>query len=377
MDRQHLHGLGVGLQPPAALLVARVVARPRRSAAAATPSARSCPAARRSRPRAGAGRRGAGRSARRSPSASASTRAGQALDQRDRLGRATRRPARAARAPSRAAGGGPPPTPPRRRHATCSAVQPRNARQRGRARARAATSAARAPRAAAASRAPARVPNTLPAPLITAGTPTASSASRIERGVAVRAHEHGDVAGPHGLAAERRAVVGAALDLGARGQQRDDVGGEVLGDVLARRRRCARSRCVVELDRRRRRGGRPARAAAPRSGAPRSRGARLASAARTVRYDDALVAELGAAEQRVVGVDQPLVAAPVDVERRARAGLARRPRGRRRRRRRGTRRSPASGRRSARASPPSPNARRMMSHWTGSVSWNSSTSTTR
>ena len=26
MDRQHLHGLGVGLEPPAALLVARVVA---------------------------------------------------------------------------------------------------------------------------------------------------------------------------------------------------------------------------------------------------------------------------------------------------------------------------------------------------------------
>ena len=63
-----------------------------------------------------------------------------------------------------------------------------------------------------------------------------------------------------------------------------------------------------------------------RSGAPCRRGVWLAFGGADAAVDDPLVAELGAAEQRVVGVDQPLVAAPVDVERRACRGGLRRPR---------------------------------------------------
>ena len=63
VDRQHLHGLGVGLEPAAALLVARCRSSPRRSVRAATRSARWRRAARSSPRRAAARRRGAGRSA--------------------------------------------------------------------------------------------------------------------------------------------------------------------------------------------------------------------------------------------------------------------------------------------------------------------------
>ena len=63
MDREDLDRRGVGLQAPAALLVAGVARRPRRSAGAATTTARPSRAARWSPRRAGAGRRGAGRSA--------------------------------------------------------------------------------------------------------------------------------------------------------------------------------------------------------------------------------------------------------------------------------------------------------------------------
>ena len=93
--------------------------------------------------------------------------------------------------------------------------------------------------------------------------------------------------------------------------------------------------------------------------------------------DDALVAELGAAEERVEGVDQALVAAPVRRQRRlgdgavggaevgvdvgAAEGVDRLLR--------------VADQDQRRLS--SPKARRMISHWIGSVSWNSSTSTTR
>ena len=56
------------------------------------------------------------------------------------------------------------------------------------------------------------------------------------------------------------------------------------------------------------------------TGAPRSRARAFGGAARTVPVDDALVAEPRAGEQRVVGIQQRLVAAPVD----ARASRARR-----------------------------------------------------
>src|SRR3954447_2364752 len=59
------------------------------------------------------------------------------------------------------------------------------------------------------------------------------------------------------------------------------------------------------------------------SGAPLNRGARFPGAALPLPVDNALVAELRVAEQRVVGVEQPLVAAPVGPQRRL---GARRPR---------------------------------------------------
>ena len=98
-------------------------------------------------------------------------------------------------------------------------------------------------------------------------------------------------------------------------------------------------------------------AAARRSGAPRRRDVLVRRRGPDLPVDDPSVAELGAGEQRVVGVEQRLVAAPVD---RAASRASRRVwprRGRRRRRRRGTRRSPAWGRRSARASRPSSRTR--------------------
>ena len=82
-----------------------------------------------------------------------------------------------------------------------------------------------------------------------------------------------------------------------------------------------------------------------RPGAPTSR-AHVGGGRPDGPVGDARVAELALGEQGVVGLEQALVAAPVDVERRTRTCTASpRPRGRRRRRRRGRRRSPASGRR--------------------------------
>ena len=128
------------------------------------------------------------------------------------------------------------------------------------------------------------------------------------RGVAVRPHEHGDVAGADGT------LVGRS----ARAQQRDDVGGDVARDVLPRglepRVALLRQADVVarhDPDPQRRRVRRAAQARA------RVRGNDLP-------VDDPLVAELRAAEQLVVGVEQPLVAAPVGRQRRLRARRPRR-----------------------------------------------------
>ncbi len=54
-----------------------------------------------------------------------------------------------------------------------------------------------------------------------------------QRRVAMRAHQDGHVAGAQALAAQRRAVRRAGLDLGLGGEQGDEVVGEVAGDVLA------------------------------------------------------------------------------------------------------------------------------------------------
>ena len=116
-----------------------------------------------------------------------------------------------------------------------------------------------------------------------------------------------------------RAVLVADLDLGVRGEQRGEVGREVLGDVLARGWRCSTLPPRVSFS-----DGSSRWTTLMRSGA---RHGRVAEPRRLVgvggpdpAVDDAFVPELGAAEQRVVGVDEALVAAPVDLERRALVG---------------------------------------------------------
>ena len=129
------------------------------------------------------------------------------------------------------------------------------------------------------------------------------------RGVAVRADQDGDVAG---------ADTALAVDRSARAQQRHDVGRDVARDVLPRgieARVALRGQAhVVARDDAdpQRRGVRRAVQARVRV---RRRGADLA-------VDDALVPELRAAEERVVGVDQALVAAPVGRQRGLRARAA-------------------------------------------------------
>ena len=143
-----------------------------------------------------------------------------------------------------------------------------------------------------------------------------------QRGVEVLAHEHRDVPGLDPLDRERRAGRVAALDLRAGRQELDEIGGHVLGDPLARRgvRREPPGRAhdaglVAVQDaqaqrRRHRRAGQARRAV--RAGRPH------------LAVLDALLPQPGAAEQRVVGVDQPLIAAPVHAQRRPRVGLPRR-----------------------------------------------------
>ncbi len=119
-------------------------------------------------------------------------------------------------------------------------------------------------------------------------------------GLAVGPHEHGDIAGADRLAPGPRAVGIAVLDLRVGAEQRDDVGREVLRDVLADRGRAqqptrrALDRRLVSADH-----SDPKRLACRRPDQSRllvgGRGGHLA-------VDDALVSEASAAEQRVVGV---------------------------------------------------------------------------
>ena len=117
--------------------------------------------------------------------------------------------------------------------ATRSALQPRNGvsaavRARSVEAGRSSASSSRSQSCAAA------VANTLPAPLITAGTPAPSSASRTRSRVRCGADEHGDVARAQRLERLRVPVGARCLDRGVGGEQRDDVGGEVAGDVVPR-----------------------------------------------------------------------------------------------------------------------------------------------
>ena len=201
--------------------------------------------------------------------------------------------------------------------------------------------AARAPRAARSQSRAGPVANTLPAPLITAGTPASPSASRTS---AAWRFVRTSTARWSGLTSvvRSRAVLGHR---GARVQQRDDVGGEVGDDVLSG------ARLAREAVRGSARSPGP-RAATTRirigapTGAPVRRERLMGLGGADLAVGDPLVPELDAGQQRVVGVDQPLVAAPVDRQRRRGSGRVARRRGRRTRRRRGTRRSPAWGRRS-------------------------------
>ena len=249
----------------------------RRCAAQPAPSARWCRAARsvaaacRSWP---TWRRSVSR---RSPSTACEHAAGQALAERDRLESATATPRRAAPAPSGAGGGG------RLPGVLVGGGDLLGASSRGRRERRRRARGGEAGRSiASSSRSHSRagaVPNTLPAPLMTAGTPTSSSASRTS--AALRLVRTSTAMWPGRTAlAPRVAVLGA--------------------DSISRPRTAAR-RC-----RRRGRGrcarGRPAPARSPLrgqadpssrcsdadpqrrgTGAPVRRGARLAAAARTWR----------------------------------------------------------------------------------------------
>ena len=314
MDRQHLDRLGVGLQPPAALLVARLLLglgdpppQPRRQRGRAELLGR---------------RRGVQELADVAQVGEPALAVdglrehapGRPSTERDRLGQRGDARARAARAPSGAGGGGRPPTRPRprRRPARRASRGTTSAPPRARAAADVGRSIASSSRSH--SRAGA-VPNTLPAPLITAGTPTASSASRTS--AASRLVRTSTATWPGRTRRRARAAPSSSrTSISApEASSRDEVGGEVVGDVLARRRRLARSPAAWSPTPGRR-GGRRGPAAARSTGAPDRRGVAVGRRRAHRAVDDALVAELRAAEQRVVGVDQPLVAAPVDVERR-------------------------------------------------------------
>ncbi len=142
------------------------------------------------------------------------------------------------------------------------------------------------------------------------------------RRLAVGPHEHGEMPGGDGGVGVAAIPGPVGRDARARIQQRDDVAGEVARDQAARGHVAdiatlgQRQRRVVagrhaEPHRRRHRRARQPRPVVPRGGADMPVG-------------DSLVPEPDAGEQRVVGVDQALVAAPVDRERGLGAGGARR-----------------------------------------------------
>ena len=186
----------------------------------------------------------------------------------------------------------------RRRRSSRSAA---SARRRGRA---TDGRAARAPPAASASPSAAGVPNTLPEPLITAGTPSASSSSWINAALPVRADEDGDIARARparGTSAARR---GRRRSISApRAEQRDDVGGEVTRDEGSRRRRRSGSRWRFARPTARRRRSEP-HAQRRVTGAPSSRGDRVAGRCLHLPVDDLRVPEPRVAEERVESVEQ-------------------------------------------------------------------------
>ncbi len=130
-------------------------------------------------------------------------------------------------------------------------------------------------------------------------------------GVLVGADEHRDVPRLDRIARGRVSIGHPVLDRGTRGEQRDDVRGEVAGDVRSSRRRSGepvsglvdRRLVAVHDPHAERRGAR----SAAQPGRP-VRGIGLDPA-----IDDALVTEPRVSEQRVQGVEQGLVAAAVDL----------------------------------------------------------------
>ena len=138
------------------------------------------------------------------------------------------------------------------------------------------------------------------------------------RRLAVGAHEHGHVPGLDGLGPGVAAT--GRRHPGAGAQQPHDVGGHVADDVpprvagprvAARRLRQILAQRHAEPERRRHR-------------RPTEAGLLVLVSGPDLAVGDALVAELDPGEQRVVGVDQALIRAPVDRQRRLPAGRARR-----------------------------------------------------
>ena len=146
------------------------------------------------------------------------------------------------------------------------------------------------------------VPKTLPAPLMTAGMSTSSRASRIS--AALRWVRTRTATWP-GRMRSRRWVVPSWSRISISASEESSAArsaGEVLGDVLARRG-VADAAAARERQRR--------LVAVDHPDAQRRVDGRLAEPRRLVRVrgldlpvDDALVPELRAAQQRVVGVDQ-------------------------------------------------------------------------
>ena len=156
------------------------------------------------------------------------------------------------------------------------------------------------------------VANTLPAPLMTAGTPTALQRVADQRGVAV-ACARARPCGPGGSARHDRSD--AARSTHPRTEAHEVARPDRLAMCSRRGRRARRSPARGRGDR---------RVGAIDDPHPQRRSDRRAVQTRLpvgaagphLPVDDPRMPELGAAEHRVVGVDQPLVAAPVDYERR-------------------------------------------------------------
>ena len=187
---------------------------------------------------------------------------------------------------------------------------------------------------------------------MTAGTRAASSSSRTRSALAcVRTSTamcRGQIgSSPTGVAVRARGARSPRPRRAARRRRRRGRGRRARGPRVPGRTRCRSARSSA------RRGARRARAARRRSERRSAAGVRCAGVGPDLAVDDPLVTEPRVGEQRVVGVEQGLVAAAVDrAASRASRAICAPPRGTRRRRRRGTRRSPAWDRRPARASRP-------------------------